>query len=97
MSPGGSVGGPVSSGSGRTLGIGPSCRILPGAASGFSAHGLAAFAPHWGHLNALASAASHITPVTMNGNRSLGICRVAWTRPWSGQRPSRVWTGLADM
>jgi hypothetical protein len=87
MSPGGSVGGPVSSGSGRTLGIGPARRIPPGAAS---AHGLAAFAPHWGHLNALASAASHITPVTMNGNRSLGICRVAWTRPWSGQRLSRV-------
>jgi hypothetical protein len=71
------------------LGIGPSCRIPPGAAN----QGLAAFAPQWGHLNAPASAASHITPVTMNGNRSRGICRVAWTRPWSGQRLGRVWTG----
>jgi len=55
--------------------------------------GLGAFAPQWGHLNAPASAASHITPVTMNGNRSRGICRVAWTTPWSGQRLSRVWRG----
>ena len=51
----------------------------------------AAFAPQRGQRNGRALATRRIAPVTMNGNRSLGIVRVPSTGPWVAQRLGLVW------
>ena len=58
---------------------------------GRTASGPGGFRAAGGQRNGRALATKRIAPVTMNGNRSLGIVRVPSTGPWVAQRLGLVW------